>query len=160
MDASLARYDAFYSAVEQALTDLSSRFGEFVVYDLHSYNHRRDGAEGALANPAENPEVNIGTGSLDKERWGPVVERLMNDLSNYDFLGRKLDVRENVKFQGGQFSNWIHSTFPSSGCAIAIEFKKFFMDEWTGEADAAQLAAIKEALASTVPGVSEVLEQM
>ena len=29
------------------------------------------------------------------------------------------------------------------GCAIALEFKKFFMDEWTGEPDPAELTAMR-----------------
>jgi hypothetical protein len=81
----------------------------------------------------------------------------MADLRAFDFLGRHLDVRENVKFQGGYFGRWIHRTFPESGCALAIEFKKFFMDEWTGRPDPRQLEAIRQALAATIPGVLEVL---
>ena len=82
------------------------------------------------------------------------------DQLRFDFLGRHLDVRENVKFRGGQFSRWIHQTFPESGCALAIEFKKFFMDEWTGEPDKTQLEAIRQALQSTVPGILETLETL
>jgi hypothetical protein len=68
-------------------------------------------------------------------------------------LGRQLDVRENIKFRGGQFGRWTHENFSDSGCAISIEFKKFFMDEWTGIPDVAQLAAIRQSLQSTIPGV-------
>jgi hypothetical protein len=35
----------------------------------------------------------------------------------------------------------------SCGCAIAVEFKKFFMDEWTGEPDPAELAAMRSFVA-------------
>ena len=82
----------------------------------------------------------------------------MADLHAFDFLGRQLDVRENIKFRGGQFSHWTHQTFPQSGCALAIEFKKFFMDEWTGKPDKTQLETIHRALQATVPGVLEMLE--
>jgi hypothetical protein len=43
---------------------------------------------------------------------------------------------------------------------LAIEVKKFFMDEWTGELDAAQHTAIGRALAETVPGVLEELRRL
>jgi N-formylglutamate amidohydrolase len=155
---SLAQYDAFYAEVKEVLTNLEQRFGQFVVFDLHTYNHRRKGPSGPPADPSQNPEVNIGTGTMNRERWAPLVDRFMADLQKYNFLGRHLDVRENVKFRGGQFSNWIHQTFPQSGCALAIEFKKFFMNEWTGEPDKAQLEAIHQALQSTIPGVLETLE--
>ncbi len=43
---------------------------------------------------------------------------------------------------------------------LSIEFKKFFMDEWTGELDTDQHAAIGRALAGTVPGVLEELQRL
>lgn len=156
---SLAEYDAFYSETKSILTELERRYGHFVVLDLHSYNHRRDGQAGPVADPGTNPEVNIGTGTMDRERWAPIVERLIADLQNFDFLGRRLHVGENVKFQGGNFPRWIHENFPNSGCAIAIEFKKFFMNEWTGAPDAKQVETIELALQSIVPGILEELRK-
>ncbi|HEX9921138.1 MAG TPA: N-formylglutamate amidohydrolase [Anaerolineae bacterium] len=157
---SLAEYDAFYAAVHQILAEMSHHYGRFVVFDLHSYNHYREGPTVPPADPTQNPEANVGTGSLNRERWAPVIERFMADLRTFDFLGRRLDVRENIKFFGGQFPRWIHQMFPDSACALAIEFKKFFMDEWTGQPDPAQLEAIRLALQSTVPGVLEELQNL
>ena len=157
MDRSLGEYDAFYAAVRDVLDDVQARHGQFVVYDLHTYNHRRGGPDAAPAAPAANPEVNIGTGTMDRSYWAPVVERFMRDLQAFDFAGRQLDVRENVKFKGGGFGKWIHEHYPQSGCAMAIEFKKFFMDECTGELCPEHHAAIQAALRSTVPGVLEAL---
>ncbi|HEY9847439.1 MAG TPA: N-formylglutamate amidohydrolase [Candidatus Caenarcaniphilales bacterium] len=157
---SLAEYDAFYAEVYSLLANLQQRFGHFVVFDLHSYNHRRGRPNAPPADPADNPEVNIGTVSMDRQRWAPVVDRFISDLRRFDFLGRQLDVRENVRFKGGYFPKWVHHKFPESGCALAIEFKKFFMDEWSYEADHAQLKAIYRALQSTVPGVLEELQKL
>lgn len=156
---SRAEYDAFYVAVKDTLCALRRRFDRIVVYDLHSYNHRRDGASAPPADAHENPEVNVGTGTMDRACWGPVVDRFIEELEAVDFLGRRLDVRENVKFRGGHFSRWIHEAFPGSACSLAIEFKKFFMDEWTGEPRAREIEAIREALAATVPGVVAALER-
>ena len=150
---SLAIYDAFYAAAYEALSALRDRFGRFVVLDLHSYNHRRAGAHGPLADPATHPEVNVGTGIMDRSRWAPVVDRFLGDLGQANALGRPLDVRENVRFHGGHFANWVHRRFPESGCALAVEVRKFFMDEWTGRPDDEQIEAIGRALASTVPGL-------
>ncbi|MFH1864539.1 MAG: N-formylglutamate amidohydrolase [Candidatus Eisenbacteria bacterium] len=154
---SLDEYDAFYDAMGNLLADIERRHGGFVLFDLHSYNHRREGPDGPEADAAGNPQVNVGTGSLDRTRWGGVVDGFMSHLRSYDFPGGELDVRENVKFKGGHFVRWVHETFPSTGCALAIEFKKFFMDEWTGEPDRDLVAAIGDGLRSTVP---EVLEEM
>jgi N-formylglutamate amidohydrolase len=157
---SLVEYDAFYTAMRGLLTQVERDAGRFVVYDLHTYNHRRGGPEAPPADPEGNPQVNVGTGTLDRGRWGTIVERFMTDLREYEFPGGRLDVRENVKFRGGHFSRWVHETFPASGCALAIEFKKFFMDEWTGEPHAELLRAIGDALRSTVPGVVESLARL
>lgn len=86
-----------------------------------------------------------------------MVERFIKDLRKFDFLGRHLDVRENVKFKGRQLARWIHEHYPDSACVLSIEFKKFFMDEWTGEGDEEQIKAIREALQSTMPGILEEL---
>ena len=62
----------------------------------------------------------------------------------FDFNGRRLDVRENVAFQGkGEQTRFVHQRYPGQGCAIALEFKKFFMDEWSGEPDLAEVAAMR-----------------
>ena len=149
-------YNAFYDAVGRLLDEKVRRYGSVVVYDLHSYNHRREGPDGPIADPEANPEVNIGTGSLDP-RWAPLVGRFMSDLqSGAAEAGLPdLDVRENVKFKGGHFSRWIHDRCGPAACVIAIEFKKTFMDEWTGEPDLDHLAALRSALAFTTQGVLE-----
>jgi len=157
---SLAEHSAFYTATRGLLEEVEKAYGCFFVYDLHSYNHRREGREGRAADPKDNPEVNIGTGSMDRTYWAPVVDRLIAQLSMVDFMGRRLDVRENVKFRGGYFPRWIHATFPRSGCAVAIEFKKIFMDEWSGELDQECYGAILRALESTVPVVNDALAKL
>jgi len=160
IEASLAEYDAYYTALDRLCQEKEEEYGAFLVLDLHSYNHRRDGPAGSEADPSANPEVNIGTGTMNRDRWGGLVDCFMDRLRGFDFLGRSLDVRENVKFMGGQLPNWVHTRFPQSGCAIAIEFKKFFMDEWTGELDNKVHAAIRQALSSTLPGLEEELEKV
>ncbi|CAN5728020.1 N-formylglutamate amidohydrolase [soil metagenome] len=153
VQASLEQYDAFYEAAHEALTRLVERWGRFVVLDLHSYNHRRDGPDAPPADPEANPEVNLGTGTLDRDRWAPVVEHLMAELRGPDPTGHVLDVRENVKFQGGHFPRWVNENFPGTGCAVAIEFRKSFMNEWSGEPDAERVDAIGQLLAGAVPGL-------
>lgn len=157
---SLEEYDTFYEAMRVLLDAVQARFGRYVVFDLHSYNHRREGADKCAADPETNPQVNIGTGTMVRERWSPVVDRFIHDLRSYDFPGGNLDVRENVKFVGRQLPSWVHKTYPDAGCCLAIEFKKFFMDEWTGEPNRALVEAIRAALQSTVPGIIEQLKRL
>jgi uncharacterized protein (TIGR02421 family) len=134
---SLDEHTRFYQMLGGVLDRMAERSGRFLVLDCHSYNHRRDGPSGPAADPAMNPEINIGTGSMDRSRWAPVVERFNAALAGADFLGRHLDVRENVKFRGRYLAEFVHRRYPESGCCLAIEVKKFFMDEWTGAGSAA-----------------------
>ena len=157
VERSLAEYDAFYAEAHRILSALELRHGRFVVLDLHSYNHRRGGPDAPPDDPAGHPEVNLGTRTLDRERWGGLVERFIGDLGEFEFLGRRLDVRENVKFRGGHFSEWVHQNFPGSACCLAVEFKKFFMDEWTGELDPGESEAIVRALRAALPGLTREL---
>jgi N-formylglutamate deformylase len=157
---SLALYDAFYQEVESLFRELLDHHPHVVVYDLHSYNYRRQGPRAPVASPTENPEVNIGTGSIDRLYWGPVLDRFIDDLSQGPGAKRVLDVRENVKFQGGHFGRWIHQTFPHQVLSIAIEVKKFFMDEWTGQANWHDIQMIAAALEATLPGVNEELARL
>jgi N-formylglutamate amidohydrolase len=154
---SLAQYDAFYDLLERVLRERERRHGRFVVLDLHSYNHRRTGPDGQAADPSSHPEINIGTRTVDRARWGALVDRFCADLSACRVRGHALDVRENVAFKGGEMAAWVHRTFPVTGCALAVEVKKTFMDEWSGRVDDVHLAELCRALASTLPGLVESL---
>jgi hypothetical protein len=156
----LRQYTATYEAIHQGLSQLIEQFGKIVILDFHSYNHRRKGAEAPPDDPLLNPEINIGTGTMDRNYWAPLVDGFINDLQRADFKGRKLDVRENIKFRGGYFPTWVHKNFPESACCISVEFKKFFMDEWTGLPDWDLVAAISDILNDTVPGLMKEISNM
>ncbi len=153
-------YDAFYRELHGLLHGLARHYRHFAVFDLHAYNYRREGPRAAPADPQANPEVNVGTGSLDRARFGRLVDRFMEDLRRFDFLGRHLDVRENIKFEGRELARWIHAHYPGHACVLSLEFKKFYMDEWTGIGDVEQIQAVRDALHSTVPGVLEELRRL
>lgn len=157
---SIAEYDAFYRELGQVCRQLEQQYERFVIFDLHTYNHWRQGDEAPFADTAENPEINLGTGTMNRQYWSPLVDRWLTDLRQFDFLGRRLDVRENIKFRGGYFAEWIHQHFPQSACVLSIEVKKFFMNEWTHQPDPIQLEAVHQALESTVPGVLAALQRM
>lgn len=157
---SLAIYDSFYAELRRLLNKVRDREGRFVVFDIHSYNHRRAGPDVPPESPRDNPEINLGTGTMDRESWAPVVESFLREMSGCDFMGRHLDVRENVKFRGGNVPKWIHENYPGEGCCLAVEVKKFFMDEWTGEPYPDRIEAVGRALASTAPAVLRALDQM
>ena len=145
---SLDLHANYYRELGQMLDGVAEHHPRFVLLDIHSYNHRRDGPGGAPQLQEEAPDINIGTFSMPREHWAFLIDPLMEALRGFDFNGRTLDVRENVAFQGkGAQTAFVHERYPERGCAIAVEFKKFFMDEWTGEPDPAELAAMRRFVA-------------
>ncbi len=158
IETSLAVHDEYYAMLHSMLAAIERRHRRFVVLDVHSYNHRRQGPEAAPAAADEAPDINIGTASMDRLRWAGVVDTAMSTLGSAHIDGRPLDVRENVAFQGrGEQTRFIHEHFPETGCAIAIEFKKTFMDEWTGKPDIEALRALRALVSSLVPVLTEAL---
>lgn len=134
----------FYRMLAGLLDAIVARHGHFVLLDVHSYNHRRGGPDAAPTPQASAPDINIGTFSMPREHWAFLVDPLMEAMRAFDFNGRRLDVRENVAFQGkGELARFVHERYPRTGCAIALEFKKFYMDEWTGTPDPVELAAMR-----------------
>lgn len=155
---SLAFHDAFYAALADVLSGIESRFGRFVLIDVHSYNHRRTGPDAPPTAQEDAPDINIGTYSMDRERWAFVADPFIDMLRSFEFRGRPIDVRENVAFFGkGEQTRFVHERFPDTGCAIAVEFKKIFMDEWTGEPDTEAIEILRGMLGATVPLLERIL---
>jgi N-formylglutamate deformylase len=149
---SLRLFDRFYAELASALDALVVERGGFVLYDIHSYNHRRGGPDAEPDPPDESPVVNLGTGSLP-ERWKRVAETFLQTMRSATLDGATLDARENVRFEGRQVSRWIHENYGDVACALAIEFKKVFMDEWTGQVHQDRLRELGDALAASVDHV-------
>jgi len=148
IEASLALYDDFYDRLGSVLDAQVKEEGGFVLYDIHSYNHRRQGPDEPPGSAAENPTLNLGTGSLP-ERWKTVADAFVETTRAHGFNDGPLDVRENVRFRGGHLAEWVHQHYGEVGCALAIELKKVFMDEWSGELYPYRLAELGDALVAS-----------
>ena len=157
VERSLAIHSEYYRMLGALLDGVAGRHDRFVVIDVHSYNHRRDGADATPTSQEQAPDINIGTFSMPRDHWAFLIDPLTDALRGFDFNGRKLDVRENIAFEGrGYQARFVHERYPLRGCAIALEFKKFFMDEWTGAPDEQELAAMRR----FVSFIAETCEQL
>lgn len=148
-DASYQLYDEFYKAMAQLIEETIAKFGYFFILDIHSYNHRRD-APNLMADPELNPEVNLGT-AYNQEKWQAIIQQFKEDLATCSLQGRPLDVRENIKFKGGGFAQWLCENYADKGAIVSIEFKKTFMDEWTGRADIPYILELQQLLKGRIP---------
>lgn len=156
---SLALHTAFYKMMADTLEEIAAQHERFILFDIHSYNHRRNGPDAAATPQAEAPDINIGTYSMPRDHWAPVLDPIIAAMRDFNFNGRQLDVRENIAFQGkGALTRFVHERYPQKGCAIAIEFKKFFMDEWTGVPDTAALAAMRDLISHSAAAAEAALK--
>lgn len=157
---SLAIHAEYYRMLSHLLDGISERHGRFVLLDVHSYNYRRDGPDAAPTPDEQAPDINIGTFSMPRDEWAFLLDPLMDAMRAFDFNGRRLDVRENVAFQGrGEQTRFVHERYPGRGCAIALELKKVFMDEWSGKPDPAEVEAMRRFVAHVAQAAEEILSR-
>jgi hypothetical protein len=83
---------------------------------------------------------------MDRGYWATLVDTFVAALRRQQLGKRTLDVRENVKFLGGHFPGWLHTRYPKRVCVLSLEFKKFFMDEWSATANIPALEDLRVAL--------------
>lgn len=150
---------AFFEAVGSVMDQLIARWGQVLVLDVHSYNHRREDPTRA-ADPNANPDIDLGVTTLDRRRFGALVDRFADTLRDTRLGDRPIDVRENVKYPGGgYFPEWLHGRHPDSACVMSLEYKKVFMDEWTHTADLAVLNVLRLGFARAVAVAREELRR-
>lgn len=158
LEKSKNNYRRFYQVLKNYLDELKRIHDKIVIFDLHSYNHHRLGKDAPFDDPTQNPEIIVGTSNMDETRWKEIISLVMKSFSDADYFGRKLDVRKNVKYPGGNFARWIHKHFPKSICVFSIEIKKIFMDEWTGILDPEKFAQLHIILRSVANDVLAFLQ--
>ena len=58
-----------------------------------------------------------------------------------------------MRFRGGYLSQWLSERYPTTACTLALEFKKVFMDEWTGVPDHEHLDELRRVPSAGSPDV-------
>ncbi len=127
-------YASWYQLLQYQVDRLLDHHPFLVVLDLHSYNHRRGGPDAEADPQSLNPDIIIGRSNLVQQHY-PAAEALHHLLDGQAYHGKTLDCRLDVKFSGGYLSRWLNSRYPDRLICLAIEFKKVFMDEWSGALD-------------------------
>lgn len=153
---SLALWDDFYAVLGDLVDRRLAMMDRVLVLDFHAYCHRRGGPGHPPDPPRENPEVNLGTQSMERDFWAPVVDSFCGALRSAG--APPLDVRENVKFPGGHMAHWLHDRYPRRVCVISVDARKSFMDEWTGDLDVARFTTLGEAFAAASAAALDALD--
>jgi len=125
---SLAKHAEFHKLMD-IIAEYLIRDNDYgIIFDLHSFNYRRTrGGENT------KPDINIGTGPVNRGRFGDLIDDFISRLKEITINGTPLRVAENEIFTGGYLSRRLSSEYYDKLLVLAIEFKKIYMDEWTGE---------------------------
>lgn len=142
LDKIYADYREWYAVLYYHIHQLLQKHGFLVILDLHSYNHRRGGPGSAPAPQEDNPDIILGRSNLP-EKYYPRIEDLRLRLDGKQVAGRPLDCRCDVKFTGGALSRKLNVDFAGSVLTLAVEFKKFWMDEYSGEVNEPMFSDLK-----------------
>ena len=148
VDRSLAQRERFYEMMGAWIEELIEAHGKVLLLDVHSFNHRRENEDGERVAATELPDIDLGLSTADRDRFGSVVDALWSELSATRIDGAPVDVRENVRFpDGGHWPEWVFANYGEHVCTVTLEYKKMFMDEWTGQADITKLLELHAGLA-------------
>jgi len=115
IEGSAKKHDEFYKYLKKLFSDIK---GDFIVWDIHSYNLLRRDIRGS---DEENPEINLGTVNNDI-KWRDVEDLFVEKMRIKGY-----DVRKNVKFGGGYLSKWIRQNYRDRACCLAVDLEKIYL---------------------------------
>ncbi|GLI57144.1 hypothetical protein PM10SUCC1_26580 [Propionigenium maris DSM 9537] len=122
---SLAKHDEFYEVISFLIRRLEYLFPEVFIFDLHSYNYRRDGVN------HEAPLFNLGTHFVKdsfRDRSNAFLEEIVKlDIDTVDNLSG-----ENIVFYGrGYLAEFVNTHFCRT-VVFPLEVKKVYCNENNG----------------------------
>jgi len=128
---SLAKHHEFHQLMDIVTDSLIRQNNQAYIFDVHSYCYQR---EERLPWYTDNkPVINLGTEAINQNVFRESTINFLNHLSQISVDGRLISVRENDVFKGGYLARRLCARNHDQLAVFAIEFKKIFMDEWSGE---------------------------
>lgn len=139
------KHESFYRVLEAIITQVEKLFKNSIVFDMHSYNHKRI--------EHKTPTFNIGSSQIDMERWGSVAKHFEQQLNKVELPNIESYAAIDEIFQGrGYLIAHVNAHFDNT-LVLPVEVKKVFMDETIGEVYPLVLedlkAGVKEAISQS-----------
>ncbi len=139
---SLQKHDNYYTVLNALVSKLENLFGKCVLYDIHSYNHRRW--------EREVPLFNIGTELIDKNKFGLHIDKWKEELSKVEIAEVKNTILENDVFKGrGYTLEYINTNFKNT-LVLATDIKKVYCDELTADVYPKLIKRLAQTLKSAI----------
>ncbi|NOI75920.1 flavohemoglobin expression-modulating QEGLA motif protein [Vibrio coralliilyticus] len=145
------KHNAFYTIYEAIIAKLESLHDSVVVFDMHSYNYKRQRSDA--------PVFNIGTAQIDMERWGSVVQRFCSELAKVSLPNITTTAEINGVFEGrGYLISHTNAHFDRT-LVLPTEVKKVFMEEETGTPFPLVLEALQSGLKASFSQTSAFVQR-
>jgi hypothetical protein len=127
---SLAKHHEFHHLMDIVTDFLAQQHDQSFIFDVHSYCYQRE--ERLPWYVDKKPVINLGTEAINHNVFGDSIKNIINYLSQISVNGRLISVAENDVFKGGFLARRLCARNHDQLAVFAIEFKKIFMDEWSG----------------------------
>jgi len=138
---SLQKHHTFYRVLGELYKKLESIHGSCLIYDMHSYNHKRI--------EKDTPVFNVGTEQLDK-KWSKVIKHWVEQLNNISLAGINSRAAADDVFYGrGYQATFVHNNL-SNTLVLPTEIKKVFMDELSGAPDSDVISKLQHELSECI----------
>lgn len=122
---SINKHRNFYKIVSTLISKLELKFNSVVVFDIHSYNHKRY--------EKETPVFNLGTENINQKQYRKYINYWLRELHKINLPGIETVVEENDVFKGkGYLLEHITTNFKNT-LVFATEIKKIYCNEENGE---------------------------
>lgn len=131
IEVSCQKFDEFFQLMDITCDFLLKHNRYAFLFDMHSFCYRRFEDRPWYIDPL--PEINIGTKASNRKLFGPLIRRFQKSLSGTLIEGHPIRIAENEIFKGGYLSRRTGKKYKNQILTFALEYKKIFMDEITGE---------------------------
>ena len=128
---SIQKHREVHELMEMVCSYLLKQNRYAMLFDLHAYCYQRETRQDWQDD--DRPEINIGTGAVNRDVFEPVITCFKSNLRRTLIHDHKLRISENEIFFGGYLSRHLSRMYHDRLLVLALEYKKIFMDEWTGE---------------------------
>lgn len=147
LEITYSKYREFHELLDLLLEFILKSNKHAILFDLHSYCYQREKRKNWWDD--SRPEINLGTRSINRDYFTPMIESFLTGVSGMELGGHPLRVAENEIFPGGYLTRKYAQRHSEKVLVLAIEYKKIFMDEWSGELFPFELALLADNLLLT-----------
>ena len=131
VETTLRKYHEFHSLLDIVISHMLKNSSTVLLFDMHSFSYQRNERKNWWED--KKPELNLGTRSVNRRLFAPQIDLFLKSISGSTLDGHPLRIAENELFPGGYLTHKMALAYDEKVLVFAIEYKKIFMDEWTGE---------------------------